>query len=222
MPPDTPSYKLYRRISDCPLDRFIDCVVDRQLERLVIEDVPFQGIPHREELEDTWQKLFDDFIEKMQDEEGSYVKDQIKNMNLLRTKINTVTTIVEYIRWLLTARIEVELDEILAELNTWTNLSVRLDQTDKPACSRILDMVMAHVTTWKVEAEQLRQEMDRAMAGQEGRETMDREYFDQLLVALSIANKFKVNRQETTVGEFIIMVQALRRQIAEAKDFSKN
>lgn len=216
-PPDSPSYKLYHRISDCPLDIFIDCHCDGKLEGLVIEGNVPQGT-----LDSTWSTLFDDFIDKMQDEDGSNLKDQVKNMNLLRTKINAVTTIVEYIRWLFTAKIEIEMDDILAELNTWTNLAVKLDQTNKPLCYRMLEMVMAHVMTWKVESEQMRQEVERGMAGLEGRESMDREYFDQLLVALSIANKFKVNRQETTVGEFIILVQALRRQIKDAKEFSKN
>lgn len=190
---------------------------DGKLEVLVI-----YGPATREVLESAWEKIYDEFIEKMQDADGQYVHDQIRDLNLLRTKINAVTTIVEYIRWLLTAQIEVDLDSILSELNTWSNLSVRLDQSDKAACERILEMVMAHVTTWKVEAEQMRIEMEKSTAGQEGHAKMDREYFDHLLVALSIANKFKVNRQETTVREFVIMVQALRNQIAQAKSFSQN
>jgi len=217
MPPDSPSFRLYHRISDCPLDIFIDCHCDGKMEGLIIE-----GNPPAEALKEAWTKLFDDFIDKMQDEDGSYLKEQTKQLNLLRTRINTVTTIVQYVGWLLTAKIEVELDEILAELNTWTGLPIRLNQTDKPACYRTLEMVMAHVTTWKVEGEQIRQEIEQGTAGVEGYEAMNREYFDHLLVALSIANKFKVNRQETTVGEFIILVQALRRQVREAKEFSKN
>ena len=73
-----------------------------------------EGNPPAEALKEAWTKLFDDFIDKMQDEDGSYLKDQTKALNLLRTRINAVTTIVEYVRWLLTAKIEVELDEILA------------------------------------------------------------------------------------------------------------
>jgi hypothetical protein len=216
-PPDSPSYKLYRRISDCPLDVFIDTHCDDNLQLLVIEgDVP------RETLQDTWQKMFDDFLDKMQDEDGAYLKDQIKHLNLLRTKIETVVTIVQYVRWLLDVNISVELDDMLAELVSWTGLPVQLNQADKPGCFRMLDMVMAHVTTWKVEGEQMRQEVEKDTAGMEGRDLMDRDYFDQMIVALSIGNKFKVNRQETTVGEFVIMVQALRRQAKEAKEFSNN
>lgn len=195
----------------------MDCKCDGRLEALIIE-----GEPESEILEAVWEKMHDEFIEKMQDEDGTYLRDQVRDRNLLLAKIDTVTTIVDYLRWLLTAKTEVYLDEILAELNTWSNLVIRLDQSDKVACNRSLDMVMAHVSNWKVEREQLRIEMEKSLSGQEGKEVMDREYFDQLLVALSIANKFKVNRKETTAGEFVIMYHALRKQISEAKDFSNN
>lgn len=214
---DCPSYKLYRHISSLPLECFIDCFCDHSLHLLIIE-----GEAPQEELEKAWDALYSDFIEKMQDDDGRAMQGQIRDMNLLKTKINTVAMIIDYIRWLLGCRIEVNLDSILAELNTWTGLSIRLDQKDKDGCFRTLDMVMAHVTTWKLEGEQMRQELERGTAGQEGMNRMDRDYFDSVLVALSIANKFKVNRKETTTGEFVVMVQALRRQIAEAKEFSKN
>ena len=215
--PDSPLYKLYRHISSLPLERFIDCFCDHSLQLLIQEgEVP------QEELEKAWDALYSEFIDKMQDDDGRAMQGQIRDMNLLRTKINTVAMIIDYIRWLLGCQIEVNLDNILAELNTWTGLMIRLDQKDKTACHRTLDMVMAHVMTWKVEGEQMRQELERGTAGQEGFAKMDRDYFDQVLVALSIANKFKINRKETTTGEFVVMVQALRRQIAKAKEFSKN
>lgn len=214
---DCPSYKLYRHISSLPLDRFIDCFCDRALHLLIIE-----GQAPQEDLEKAWEELYMDFIDKMQDDDGRAMQDQIREMNLLRVKINAVATLIDYIRWLLGCQIEVHLDTILTELNSWTGITIQLDQKDKTACHRTLDMVLAHVMTWKVEGEQMRQELERGTAGQEGFTKMDRDYFDSVLVALSIANKFKVNRKETTTGEFIVMVQALRRQIAEAKDFSKN
>src|SRR5579872_6826744 len=73
-PPASLSYKLYRRISDCPLDIFIDCHCDGRLEALVIEgEVP------AEILQDSWGKMWDDFLDKMQDEDGTYLKDQVKS-----------------------------------------------------------------------------------------------------------------------------------------------
>lgn len=215
--PASPSYKLYRHISTLPLDRFIECFCEGSLHLLIIE-----GEVEKDELARVWEEIYSDFIDKMQDEDGQAMRSQIREMNLLKTKINTVATIVDYIRWLLGARFEVELDEILAELNTWTGLSIRLDQKDKSGCFRTLDMVMAHVMTWKVEGEQMRQEVERGTAGEEGFSKMDREYFDSVCVAISIANKFQVNRKETMTGEFVILVQTLRRQIAEAKKFSEN
>jgi hypothetical protein len=212
-----PSCKLYRHISSIPLDIFIDIFCDKNVELLIIQGQTTQG-----ELEKAWEGIYDDFIEKMQDDDGRAMQDQIRDMNLLRTKINTVATIIDYIRWLLGAQIRVDLDDILAELTEWTGLPVQLDQGDKTACHRTLDMVLAHVMTWKVEGEQMRQEMERSTADQDGMSKMDRDYFDSVIVALSIANKFKVNRKETMTGEFVVMVQALRRQIAEAKEFSKN
>lgn len=215
--PASPSYKLYRHISTLPLDRFIEIFCEGSIHLLIID-----GQVEKDELQRVWEEIYSDFIDKMQDEDGQAMRAQIREMNLLRTKINTVGMIVDYIKWLLGARFHVELDEILAELNTWTGLSIRLDQSDKPGCYRTLDMVMAHVMTWKVEGEQMRQELERGTADQEGFSKMDREYFDSVLVALSIANKFQINRKETMTGEFVILVQALRRQIAEAKEFSKN
>jgi hypothetical protein len=217
LPPASPSYKLYRHISSLPLDRFIDIFCDKTVELLTIE-----GKPPGNELAQAWEAIYDDFIEKMQDDDGRAMQGQIRDMNLLRTKINTVATMIDYIRWLLGAQIHIDLDDIITELINWTGLPVELDQEDKTACHRTLDMVMAHVMTWKVEGEQMRQEMERTTADQKGMTRMDRDYFDSVLVAISIANKFKVNRKETTTGEFVVMVQTLRRQIADANQASKN
>lgn len=215
--PTIPSYKLYQQISKCPLDRFEDCICDGNLQALIIE-----GNPPAEVLQQIWESLYDEFIDKMQDEEGRGLQGDVKELNILRTKINAVQTIVMFIEYLIGVKFIVNLDDLLEKLYKWTNMPITLDQRNKEQCLRTLNMLLAYTKTWYVEAEQLKLQINQSIANQENHGQMDHGYFDHMLVVLSVNNKFKVNRKETTVGEFIILVQALRKQIQEAKDFSSN
>ena len=157
----------------------------------------------------------------MQDEDGKYLTSLVHELNILRTDINAVETIVKFIEYLLDAKIKVNLDSLVTRLNKYTGFTITLNQHDIPACLATLQGVLSITKRWYVEAENIKMQINQSISMQENHGALDRDYFDHILVALSISQKFKVNRKETTVGEFVVMIQTLRKQ-KDNNEFSNN
>ena len=215
-PSTYPLFVLYRQISELPLDVFIDCICDGNYKGIIIS-----GIPSVEDLQKAWDILYDEFIVKMQDEDGKYLTSLVHELNILRTDINAVETIVKFIEYLLGAKIKVNLDSLVTRLNKYTGFAMTLNQHDIPACLTVLQGVLSITKRWYVEAENIKMQINQTISMQENHGALDRDYFDYILVALSISQKFKVNRKETTVGEFVVMIQTLRKQ-KDNNEFSNN
>lgn len=195
-------------MSPLPLDRLIDCIADNNLQALIIE-----GSPPEQELKQAWDAIYDDFIGKMQDDDGRFTASLVVELNLLRTNINAVETIVKFLEWLFSAGIEIDTTDLAGKLQAYLGFPVKFDQSDKNQCTRVLEMVLATAKRWYVDAEGIKMQINSTIAGQDNHAQIDREYFDHILVALSINQKFKVNARETATGEFIVMVHMLRQRI---------
>lgn len=190
------------------MDRLIDCIVDDNLKALVIE-----GLPPEDELKQAWETIYDDFIGKMQDDDGRFNASLVVELNLIRTNINAVETIVKFLEWLFSAGIEIDTADLSGKLAGYLGFPIQFNQSDKNQCTRVLQMALATTKRWYVDAEAIKLQINNSIAGQENHGKMDREYFDHLFVALSVSQRFKVNARETTAGEFIVMVQFLRKRI---------
>lgn len=158
----------------------------------------------------------------MQDEDGKYLQKLVHELNIIRTDINTVETIVKFLEFLLTAKIKVDIEALVNKLNKYTGLHIILDQANKDQCYSSLQAVLGISKLWYVESENIKQQINQSISVQDNHGALDRDYFDHILVTLSIAQKFKVNRKETTVGEFVVMVQSLRKSISDKTEFSNN
>lgn len=170
-----------------------------------------------------WNELFREFIYKMKTEDGEYIERKVKEYNLLNAKIGAVTGIIRFVEWLLdVAVIDVDLSSFAKLLTEWTGLPISLSCKDKKQCLSVLEMVVAHTKRWWSEAEIIKGEIGTSVSGDDGKDKMDRDYFDHLIVTLSVYCKFHVNRKETTVGEFVVMVHQLRKQIDSLKTIHQN
>ena len=216
-PETTPSPVLYHTLSQVPLDILIDCLCDGQTEKLIIS-----GSPTAKELQQAWDEIYDDFVFKMQDEDARYVSGLVRELNILRTNINIVETIVKFLEFLFTAPFTVTIDDLVEKLNKYTGEQFLFDQSDKKQCYRLLEVALASTKQWYVEAENIKLQINHSISNTENHGALDRDYFDHLLVALSIHQKFKVNRRETTGGEFVVMIQTLRKQKNSQEEFSNN
>lgn len=203
-------------MSELPLDALIRGICDDDYSGLIIE-----GKPPTDELKNCWLDLYDEYIEKIQDDDGRYIAERVKQRNLMLTQIQVVESIVSYVEYLLSASIHMDLSGLADKLTVWIGMPVQLDWNDKDLSISQLEMCMGYARSWYSTAENIKTEIGLATT-EAGLKKMDRDYFDNLIIAISMTMNFKVNRKETTAGEFVVMVRTMRKMQEDLKDFSKN
>lgn len=210
LPPASPSWSIYLRLSDIKLDRLITCLCDDDLSALIIT-----GTPPPEVLQDAWNDIHDEFTDKMQSEEYEDVKELTKEINLFTTKYNIIRTIVQLLRTMW------HMPDMAEALDYWIGYPLELDPTNKVAYELGLEEALGYAARFFSEAESLRMQLPEApVPGTIKKVT--REDFDRELVALSRFNKYKISKYDTTGGEYVAMVQDMRRNAAAIAKATQN
>lgn len=210
LPPASPSWNIYHRLSDIKLDRLITCLCDDDLSALIIT-----GNPPADLLQDTWNEIHDDFNEKLQSDEYEDIKELNKEINLYTTKYNAIRTIVQLWQtmWHMPEHEEV--------IEFCLGFPLELDLSDKVAYDQALEEALGYAARFFSEAEALRMQLPEPPAAGTAKK-VTREYFDGELVALSRFNKYKISKFDTTGGEFVAMVQDMRRHAAAVSKTQDN
>jgi hypothetical protein len=209
--PASPSCKLYRSIHQLPLAKFITCVCDEYLSALIIE-----GVASGEELAAAWETIYNEYLDAIKDENMQFVEKLTKDYNLLVTKCNVINLLVEALQY-------APVDYLIEELKHWYELPATLNPKDKTGFKRDLAVIAARNQRWLNDAIQLKNRIDQQQPAQQDNTQITRTWFDEQLVALSRFNKYHINKNETTVSEFVIMVKDLKAAAAALEhQFSKN
>ncbi len=153
----------------------------------------------------------------MQDDEYGEIVDLNKDINLLETKFNMIQTIVKLLEFFPVPSL---IEEVSPELDQLLGFPVPLDPTDKITYAHSREGALGHGTRYWSEAQAMRTQLPAPDPA--GVTKITREYFDQVIVALSQYNKFKISKHDTTVGEFTAMIQDMRRGIAAARKIQQN
>jgi hypothetical protein len=191
------------------LDRFISCKVDKDLTALIID-----GQPEADELARAWEIIDDQFMEKMRDDDQVYVQKLAMDYNILQSKCNTISALIKSLRFMYRK-------EWADELIKWYGMPVNLDPKDDEGFTRQLSVIEARKNKWLGDGLSLKNEMEKLIPDASVGE-ITREYFDTIIVSISRFNKYHVNKKETTVSEFIIMIQDMRSAAKQIESFSKN
>jgi hypothetical protein len=214
-PPASPSWKLYRRITDLPLDPFINAYCDDDLSGLVIS-----GDPPPDELQQVWEQLKDEFEDGMQDDDYRETRDVVIEIDLMETAFTTVHTICSLLEYFPAMTL---VEELAPELERHLGFPISLDPADKNAFQNGLDMARGHAGRIWTEAQAMKVQLPRrTQAPGTKPHKISRGDFDQLIIALSAHFKFKVSKYETTVSEFMTMVQDLRRSVRARRQIQNN
>lgn len=210
--PASTSWKLYLRITNLPLDKFITCLCDDDLSPLIID-----GHPSEEALQEAWEAIHEEYLEKMQDDEYSDIAELTKEINLLETKFNLIQTIVKLLEFM---PFPFVINNIGPELDKTLGFPVPLDPEDEVSYAHTLEGALGHGKRYWSEAQSLR--MQLPPADDAAPKKVTREHFDQVIVSLSRFNKYKIVKHETTVSEYAAMVQDMRRAVASASKVQNN
>lgn len=211
MPPASPSWTIYHRTSDLPLNKFIPCICEGDLSFLIIE-----GHPPAQALIEAWETILADWEEKMQDDTYSEIADLMKDINLLETRFNVIQTIVRLLDFM---PVPFVIEEMAPELRKWLGFPVYLDLNDMTSYYQALEGALGHGKRYWTEAQDMRTQLPPE---ETNKVKITRVYFDEVIVSLSRYNKYKISKADTTVGEFTAMVRDMRRGIAAADKIKNN
>lgn len=206
-----PSFKLYRSIHQLPLVKFITCVCDNDLSVLAIE-----GNPSHEELNAAWELVYNEYIDALKNDDMQYIDKLTKDYNLLITRYNVILLLIGAVQY-------APVDYLIDELKRWYELPVTLNPKDKAGFKRDLAVITARNQRWFSDALQIKRQIDQLEPDQKDNVKITRTWFDEQIVALSRFSKYHINKNETTVSEFVIMVKDLKAAASTLENqFSKN
>ena len=211
-PPDTPSWRLYLRTTDLPLDRFIRAYCEDDLTALVIK-----GDPPADEIQKAWEAIYDDYTDKMASDNYRDIQEVTKEINLATIKYNAVKTIVQLLEFF---PVQEWVDVCQPSLNACLGFEWPLDLSDKILFVQQLEGAMGHAASFFTEAEAMRVTLPKTKAGSASKPTV--ESFDEMIVILSRYNKYKIQKRETTTSEFCIMMQDMHRGLEAARRAQNN
>lgn len=209
--PASPSCKLYRSIHQLPLVNFITCICDNDLTALICE-----GTATAEQLAAAWEAIYTEYLEAIKDENSEYIDKLTRDYNLLHTKYNVIKLLVEALAY-------APVDYLIEQLKQWYELPVVLDRKDKSGFKKALALIGARNQRWLNDALQIKQQIIHLLPEQKEDVKITRTWFDEHIVALSKFSKYHINKNETTVSEFVIMVKDMKATAKAAlNEYSKN
>lgn len=213
-PQASPSWKLYRRLTDIPLDRLITCFCDDDLSALVIA-----GDPALDELQAAWELIREDFEDRMKSSTQTEIQHLVRDINLYQTQYNCVKTICDLLAYFPVITLVNELMPILTEM---LGFPIELDPADKKAFAQGLECAMGHATRYLTEAMTMAAQLPPDPDAGKKKVRIGHEYFDEVIVALSRYNKYKISKRDTTGSEFCALVQDMNRGLEAARKIQDN
>jgi hypothetical protein len=198
---DTPLCKWYQNITDLPLSKYIECVVDNNLSALIIS-----GYPTKEQLQSAWLEIAEQYAEAMGDAERKMYLKLYKELILLNIEYQQVINLIEVLTIVQYEPFEKKLNELL-----FTNFAFT-DKREKEieTCYRFSKQILVKIEYKNGQLEGMKQHKDET----EGRP--NREYFQSILITLSDHAKYPVMETISTF-EFCERVKRFTQFVEKQK-----
>lgn len=204
------STKLYLSITELTLDKFITCICDGNLSVLVKGD--WYGLQEGDII-DAWESLYAQYIDCIKDKEQQYITRLLKEINLLQTKLDLIQLIV--------TRLSIEHNqEILDELKKIIAVTGNFIIDDANSYLKDLERVVLNSKRLVVELENKKSEFEKLMPSSPAQK-VDKQHFETVIIRVSKHMKFRVNKYEIMVSEFVAMIVDMR-DTAEAMNRELN
>lgn len=200
-------WKLYRDCHKCPLEVFLNCLFDHQLEDLIID-----GDPPLDEIQKAWNIIHSEYSKLMMSDQYNIELELIKEINVLYANIELVDAAIEHLRICFNQ----DLVDIL------NNLMLRCDLKESDVELEALKKLKGVAIRAKklVANLQLKQgELGRLQQNSKGES--GREYFSKTLVLLSKEQGYSIRERDITVYQFVYSIQLLNEKVMKAKTAKK-
>lgn len=190
------TFKIFSTCSKITLDRFLDCLFDKDLQQLVIE-----GNPPTEVLEDAWQHIYLEYLELSQSKSYNESFEKSKEINKLRAQLAMVDNICLYL--------QIQYDSSMVEMLDKLGLKSGITGNETaPQLFVKLKLVITKAKKWLVQIEKKRSELETLQ--ENTKEVIDgRGAFDDTLGALTMFMKVYVKASDYTVSRYCRDVQRM-------------
>jgi hypothetical protein len=202
---DTPSAKWYRHITEMPLSRFIDVVVDENYAALIIT-----GYPPIDELHAAWLDIQGEYADAMGDSEHRLYISLFKEAIVLKTNLDLIIVAVGVLE-------QTYSPELLSRLNKLLNTSYTLDPNDPVKYKATLKSCIMRSKAIKINLDMKEMQLKAIQEKeQEPGKKPTREYFQSILITLSDHAKYSI-QDSITVFEFCDRVKRFNKYCEQVK-----
>jgi len=200
---------LYQRCNKLTVDRFQDCL-DGDLTALIID-----GSASEEQLNEVWDNIYLEYCQLSQGDSYNELFELQREVKYLKAKISLVDMIVDHLQMCYSS----ELVELLNSLNLKCDLK---PQHSGSALAKKLNAVVGRAKKWIITLQQRQLDIDKLM--EKGMVSIDSNYFDDQLDAISLYSKYQVKASDITVSRFCRTLNKMHDEFTkqELKKHSKN
>jgi hypothetical protein len=200
------TYKLYDHIDILPLDKFIDCICDRNYKALVIE-----GDPSELQILEAWEGIYFQYVDANRDNETMYILQVKKEVALLDQRLKVIECIVSILK------LDISYHEKL--IQNLKALGIRINGIDpsKDDYHRRLDNALLTLAPKKLQLQEKLKELKAYEASLDGKE-VDRQFFKTMLIRLSKYMGGQLLRaKDIYVGEYVAILKDFLLHISSKK-----
>jgi hypothetical protein len=199
--------KLFDSTSLLTLDRFIKCACDNDLNQLKVN--PSDSIPEIT-LRQLWETLFEQFLDGVQDTEGTHKTKLIGKINNLKFTYELIQLAAKFLE-------QAFHPDIIITLSKHIRVSGNFNWDNREEYLHDIQVLLNWAQGIQIDILTKEKEYEMLQAGAKVGEKTTRKQFDQLITAVSIYAKFHIDKRIVTVSEFIEYYTS-RRESFEAME----
>lgn len=201
--------ELYHSCSQLPLNIFIDCIIDGNLNGLVI-----RGSIDKEVLASAWLNIYYEYISINHSSETEYIHKLQVDVSLLNDEIQNVETCLlylspEYIN-LCNGRHE-EVIDLLKYYGYRQTIDINTDY------SKVLIGIQNQLAPKKMRRDGKAKELDEYIKAK-SKDKVTRSHFDSILIRLSRFQGYHVRAKDVTVVEYIMLLKDYIKSFERPED----
>lgn len=188
------------------MSKFIKAAVYLDLSQLVIS-----GHPSSEELSLAWATIYQEFIDGMQDKRSQFRVRLVNEIDKLSYDYRVIQLCVQ--------RLSIgPCDWAIEQLRRRVRVAGEFNPEDQAHYFHQLLIVMNHSLSLKHRLTERQAELKIIYNREGAGAALTIQHFDSLIATVSLFAKFQINRQKTTVSEFMELYKEMKRQEAAVRE----
>lgn len=197
---------LYQSIVELPLSKFIDVVVDNELEALIIS-----GHPTELQLSMAWKNILDEYTSAIGTSEYKTLFNLYKELQTLKINYDLLHLVIDSMRTLAyyMSMNEYHVDQeyidthkqYAANVNAILKTNIQFNYRDTVSHEEALKKCKRRSASIKISIDLKQMAYDAMQSKSKDESKMDRQYFDSLLITISDHAKYEIT-EAITVSKF--------------------